>query len=161
MTVTLRSLAPISILELCPNKPGAKALLMKWREETFQAFKDVGVDCVIWPYDSGGCTCSQCKPWGTNGFLILAEPIAEMARRDFPGCKVILSTWFFDHFTSGEYAGLEEKFGKEHPQWVDYILADDFQSSEYGCTPMLEREAVCSVIPATPLRTVSREAYPC
>lgn len=120
-------------LELCPHKPGATALLMKWRDETFQAFKDVGLDVVvIWPYDSGGCTCSQCKPWGTNGFLMLAEPIAEMARRDFPGCKVILSTWLFDHFTSGEYAGLEEKFGKERPRWVDYILADDFQSSEYG-----------------------------
>lgn len=120
-------------LELCPNKPGAKDLLLKWQGEVFQAFKDLGVDYVIpWPYDNGGCTCSQCKPWGVNGYLTLAEPIAEMARRDFPGCKVILSTWLFDHFTSGEYAGLEEKFGKEHPQWVNYVLADDFQSSEYG-----------------------------
>ena len=113
-------------LELCPNKPGAKELLLKWQGETFQAFKQLGINYVIpWPYDNGGCTCSLCKPWGVNGYLSLAEPIAEMARRDFPGCKIILSTWDFDHFTSGEYEKLEEKFGKEHPKWVDYILAGD------------------------------------
>ena len=109
-------------------------------EETFQAFKELGVDYVIpWPYDNGGCTCSLCKPWGVNGYLTLAEPIAEMARRDFPGCRVILSTWHFDNFTSGEYAGLEEKFGKEHPQWIDYILADDFNFG-LACALILARQ---------------------
>jgi hypothetical protein len=115
-------------LELCPNKPGAKELLLKWREETFQALKDMGVDYMIpWPYDNGGCTNTPCKPWGANGFLTMAKPIAEMARRDFPGCKVILSTWAFEQFTSGEFAALEEKFGKERPQWIDYILLDEYQ----------------------------------
>jgi hypothetical protein len=61
-----------------------------------------------------------------NGFLTLSEPIAEMARRYFPGCKVILSTWLFDYFTSNEFAGLEENFGKERPKWVDYVLLDEF-----------------------------------
>jgi hypothetical protein len=123
-------------MELCPNKPGAKALLMKWREETFQAFKDVGLDVVvIWPYDSGGCTCSQCKPWGTNGFLTLAEPIAEMARLGFPQCKIILSTWFFDRFTSGEWDGLERKFGEEQPKWIDYLMADDAGVKRYSASP--------------------------
>jgi hypothetical protein len=38
-------------LELCPNKPGAKELLLKWRKETSQAFKDLGLDYVIpWPW---------------------------------------------------------------------------------------------------------------
>jgi len=114
-------------LELCPNKPGAKDLLLKWREETFQALKDAGLDYIIpWPYDNGGCTNAQCKPWGMNGFLTLSQPIAEMARRYFPGCKIILSTWLFDYFTSGEFAGIEENFAKERPQWVDYILVDEF-----------------------------------
>jgi len=63
---------------------------------------------------------------GANGFLTMAEPIAEMARRDFPGCKVILSTWCFDQFTSGEYDALEEKFAKKRPQWIDYILLDEY-----------------------------------
>jgi hypothetical protein len=61
----------------------------------------------------------------------MAEPIAEMARRDFPGCKVFISTWLFDRFTSGEYEGLEEKFGKEHPQWLDYIMLDDIDFADY------------------------------
>jgi len=114
-------------LELCPNKPGAKELLLKWREETLRAFKDLGLDYVIpWPYDNGGCTNSQCKPWGANGFLALSEPIAKIARREFPGCKVILSTWLFDYFTPGEYAGIEERFGKQRPEWIDCILVDEF-----------------------------------
>jgi hypothetical protein len=61
----------------------------------------------------------------------MAEPVAELARRDFPGCRIILSTWLFDRFTSGEYEGLEEKFGKEHPKWVDYILMDDIDYADY------------------------------
>jgi hypothetical protein len=123
-------------VELCPNKPGAKALILKWREETFQAFKNVGADyVVIWPYDQGGCTCSQCKPWGVNGFLTLAEPIAELARRDFPGCRVILSAWYFDKFTSGEWEGLEQKFGKQRPAWIDYVMADDAGVKRYSGKP--------------------------
>jgi hypothetical protein len=114
-------------LELCPNKPGAKRLLMKWREETFAALKDLGLDYVIpWPYDNGGCTSSTCKPWGANGYLSVAQPIAEMSRRDFPGCRIILSTWLFDYFTSGEYSGLEKNFDNEKPNWIDYVLVDEF-----------------------------------
>jgi hypothetical protein len=122
-------------MELCPNKPGAKELLLKWQGETFQAFKDLGVDYVIpWPYDNGGCTCSKCKPWGVNGYLTLAEPIAAMARHDFPGCKIILSTWLFDRFTSGEYERLEQKFSKERPNWVNYVLVDDIDYADYNYT---------------------------
>ena len=127
--------------ELCPNKPGAKAMLLKWREETLRAFNKLGLDYVIpWPYDNGGCTNSECKPWGANGFLTLAEPIAEMARREFPGCKVILSTWLFDHFTTGEYVGLEDRFSKEHAPWVDYILVDEFSGvRRYSGNPPAHR----------------------
>lgn len=123
-------------IELCPNKPGAKELLLKWRDEAFRAFKDVGIDdVVIWPYDNGGCTCSLCKPWGANGFLTIAEPTAELARREFPGCQIILSTWYFDKFTSGEWDGLERKFGKERPKWVDYLMADDAGVQRYSGRP--------------------------
>lgn len=120
-------------VELCPHKVGAKDLMLKWREEMFQKFKRVGVDyVVIWPYDQGGCTCSLCKPWGTNGFLMMAEPIAEMARQDFPQCKIILSAWYFDKFTSGEWKGLERKFGEERHEWVDYMMADAAGVNRYS-----------------------------
>ena len=111
-------------VELCPNKPGAKALLLKWREEIFRAFADITLEyVVIWPYDQGGCTCPKCAPWGANGFLTIAKPIAQLSRRYFPQAKIILSTWYFDKFTHGEWSGLDTAFRKGG--WVDYILADD------------------------------------
>ena len=52
--------------ELCPNKAGAMDLILKWNEEKFRAFKDVGLDYyVIWPYDNGGCTCSKVHRLGS------------------------------------------------------------------------------------------------
>jgi hypothetical protein len=44
---------------------------------------------VMWPYDQGGCTCSHCAPWGTNGFLKVAEPLAlaETLELDREVCK--------------------------------------------------------------------------
>ncbi len=113
-------------VELCPSKTGAMELEMKWVEERLAAFGDLKLDALwIWPYDQGGCTCSQCAPWGVNGFLRLAEPIARRYRQVYPEGKVILSTWYFDHFTSGEWAGLEKAF-TTRPDWVDYLLADDY-----------------------------------
>jgi len=123
-------------VELCPNKPGAMALMLKWREEMYQAFRDVGIDYVaIWAYDSGGCTCSLCKPWGVNGFLTMAEPLAKLTHRDFPRCKIILSGWDFDQFTPGEWDGIERKFGKDRPAWVDYLLPDDHGAKRYFGNP--------------------------
>lgn len=112
-------------VELCPNQPGATELILKWREEVLASFKDVGLDyLVIWPYDQGGCTCSQCAPWGSNGFLKIAPEIARLYRRDFPSGKVVLSTWYFDKFTSGEWEGLSKRL-ESKAEWVNYILAEE------------------------------------
>jgi hypothetical protein len=112
--------------ELCPHKPGARPLLLQWREETFRAFHKAAVNYVtIWSYDPGGCTNTACRPWGANGFLTMARPIAAMAREYFPHCKIILSTWYFDHFTSGEWDMLGEKLNADPPRWLDYIMADE------------------------------------
>ncbi len=113
-------------VELCPSKPGAVELEMKWVQERLAAFGDLNLDALwVWPYDQGGCTCKDCKPWGVNGFLRMAEPVARAYRTAFPQGKVILSTWYFDHFTDGEWAGLDAAF-KTRPDWVDYLLADDY-----------------------------------
>lgn len=126
-------------VELCPYLPGAKELMLKWRQEIFQAFQKVGLDyIIIWPYDQGGCTCWMCKPWGANGFLTMAKPIAELARRDFPQCKVILSTWKFGEFTHGEWSGLERRFSENKPSWLDYLMADDAGVKRYA-TPSSAR----------------------
>lgn len=112
-------------VELCPSKPGALELIDTWFEEQFAAFEAVDPDVVmIWPYDQGGCGCPGCKPWGANGFLRAAERVANIARRHFPGARIILSTWLFDSpLNEGEWAGLNAKFSSR-PGWVDYILAD-------------------------------------
>ncbi|NLX04343.1 MAG: hypothetical protein GXY33_04280 [Phycisphaerae bacterium] len=113
--------------ELCPNKPGAMDLLLKWNEEKLRVFQETGLDYyMLWPYDSGGCTCEQCKVWGANGFLKAGEPIARLYRRFFPDGKVILSTWYFDRWGIGEWEGITAEFNRQRPDWIDYILADNY-----------------------------------
>jgi len=112
-------------IELCPYKPGAEELTLKWLEEEFKAFSDIGLDSLwIWPYDQGGCSCKQCAPWGANGFLKMAEPISRLFRRYFPKARIVLSTWLFDfQRNEGEWEGLAKAFQKR-PEWASYILAD-------------------------------------
>lgn len=108
-------------VELCPHKPGAKELLLKQFAQEFDAFAGVGVDYItLWPYDSGSCACDLCRPWGTNGFLYISEPLAQLARQHFPHVKIILSTWLFD---PSEWTGLVQDF-RPRPSWVDYIMME-------------------------------------
>jgi hypothetical protein len=107
---------------LCPSIPRGRDLLLGQYGKAFALLKDVGIDhLVIWPYDAGGCDCEQCRPWGSNGFLRIAEAEADLFREQYPQGRVILSTWYFD---DGEWAGLAERF-REGPVWADYILADN------------------------------------
>ncbi|MCE5258625.1 MAG: glycoside hydrolase family 20 zincin-like fold domain-containing protein [Chloroflexi bacterium] len=113
-------------VEICPSQPGAMELILREYEEKLRAFAEVGLDYIwLWPYDQGGCTCPRCAPWGANGFLRLAEPQARLFKQLYPAGKVILSTWYFDHFTDGEWAGLERAFAGR-PDWCDYLLIDDY-----------------------------------
>jgi hypothetical protein len=118
-------------VELCPNKPGVVELELQFCQEKFEAFKSVGLDYwFIVPYDNGGCGCEKCAPWGINGFLKVAEPEARAFRRAYPKGKVVMSTWYFDHpqIFSGEWAGLTAKFKAKKPDWVDCIMADNFEA---------------------------------
>ena len=113
--------------ELCPSKPDVPELELQYCQEKFDAFKSIGLDYwFIAPYDNGGCTCAKCAPWGINGFLRMAEMEARAYRRAFPNGKVILSLWFFDRWIDGEWAGITAKFNQHKPDWVDYVMVDDF-----------------------------------
>ena len=122
-------------LELCPSKPEAVKLMQQWFQEEFEAFIDLQLDLLcIWPYDQGGCSCADCSPWGSNGFLQMAEKIATLARQFFPQIEIILSTWLFDrnpNEINGEWEGMAAKLTNS-PSWVNYILADaHFDFPEY------------------------------
>ena len=124
--------------ELCPSKPGVPELELRFCQEKFEAFKSIGLDYwFISPYDNGGCTCPKCAPWGANGYLRMAEPLARAYRRAFPKGKVILATWYFDRWADGEWAGITAKFNRQKPDWVDYIMADNFE--EYPRYPVGQR----------------------
>ncbi len=123
-------------VELCPSQPGTLELLLRWVDEKLEAFGDLEIDYLwIWPYDQGGCTCGRCAPWGANGFLRCAEPIARRFKSRFSAGKVILSTWYFDRFTDGEWAGLDRAF-QPRPDWADYLLADDY-GDQYPQYPLV------------------------
>jgi len=121
--------------ELCPSKPGVPEMELGFCQEKFEAFRGIGLDYwFITPYDNGGCTCPNCAPWGTNGYLRMAEPLARAYRRAFPKGKVVLGTWYFDRWADGEWAGIAAKFSAKKPDWVDYIMADNFE--EYPRYPL-------------------------
>ena len=122
-------------VELCPSKPGAIEQTLKWFDEEFRAFAPVSPDYLwVWPYDQGGCACESCRPWGANGYLRIARPVAELFKRHFPRGKVILSTWLFDYGRpQGEWDGLAARIGEERA-WIDCILA--------GCHDLLFPEHI-------------------
>jgi hypothetical protein len=115
---------PMYHVEVCPSKPAGYELILKWRREVFEAFADIDLDYVwIWPWDQGGCSCHDCAPWGGNGFLKIARPVAAMAREFFPKAKIILSTWYFDCYTTGEWETFDRNFSPDH-DWADYLMAE-------------------------------------
>jgi hypothetical protein len=112
-------------VEVCPSIPEGLALILHWQEERLRAFADVDVRYVVlWPYDQGGCTCAACAPWGANGYLRVAEPVARLTKQVFPQAQIVLSTWDFDLTTNGEWEGLASAFATP-PDWVDYIMAEN------------------------------------
>lgn len=115
-------------VNLCPSKPEARRLLLHSHVNLLNKFADVGLDYyVFWPYDEGGCACSQCWPWGARGFLSISRDLSKLVHKKFPDCKIILSTWCFenenDDNPDGEWVGLEKNL-RQDKSWVKYIMAD-------------------------------------
>lgn len=111
--------------ELCPSKPGAIELMLKWFDEELDAFAEVRPDLIVFgPYDQGGCACANCAPWGCNGYLKICEAKARRVKSRWPGTKIILLTWLFDYERDqSEWRGLADAFAGG-VDWCDYIQAD-------------------------------------
>ncbi len=119
---------------VCPSVPGGKAYILNLIGQLFDWAADLHPRYLaIWPYDQGGCGCAACQPWGNNGFLKLAESVADLARRKLADCRLILSTWFFNE---AERQGLDQAFAAEKP-FVDYILAEGTKRPTPGGLPMV------------------------
>lgn len=121
---------------VCPSKPGATELLLKNWGEMLDRFSDSRIDYVVcFPYDSGGCGCKDCSPWGGNGYPKLCQALTSVLKDKSPGTKVVVSTWMFDvqqqsgppwnvtFREDGEYGGLAGYLEK-HPGWADYLMVD-------------------------------------
>jgi len=105
----------------CPSVPeGHDYILRVWRQ-TMDAFADIGggID-YIWAaaYDTGGCGCEKCQPWGANGFLKITKDVMAQEKIKTPNCKLVLSTWCFD---TEEWKGLVAAMAKDK-SWVDYLM---------------------------------------
>ena len=106
-------------VEICPSKPGGIDEILHERREMLAYFSDLKIDYIVyWPYDQGGCTCSECAPWGADGFLRLYPHFKALVNEMMPRTEIILSAWYFDKFTSGEWSGLLERI-EEFP----YVLS--------------------------------------
>ena len=106
---------------ICPNAPGGMDCLTKVMTAEFawaEAFQPEYL--ILWPHDPGGCECAQCAPWGANGYLKCAQALALLGKKQLPGVKIILSTWWFNE---KEWHGLEEKF-RNKPDWCDVLMSD-------------------------------------
>lgn len=111
-------------VEICPSKEGGIEEILRARREMLEYFADLKIDYMVyWPYDQGGCTCKDCAPWGANGFLKLLPHFQALMKEMMPNTKIIVSAWYFDKFTSGEWDGFYERLGDEIFDDIPYILS--------------------------------------
>ena len=112
-------------IEICPSRPGGLEFLRKDRREMLQAFADLDIRyACLWPYDTGGCVCADCFPWGGNGFLRASAEMEREVHAVFPQARMVLSTWLFDEFIDLEWPAFAARIERDRPAWLDYIMVD-------------------------------------
>ncbi len=117
-------------VELCPSVPGGLEKILEYRRAWLEVFKEADIDFVtLGPYDEGGCTCSKCAPWGSNGYLKCAEALIPLIKEYLPNAQILMSVWQFGTFTGNdvEYEGLKKAFEEGRFKECKYVAA----SAEY------------------------------
>jgi hypothetical protein len=127
--------------EICPSNPKGMELLKREFEESLLALKPLD-QMVMWPYDSGGCGCEKCYPWGSNGYMLLSKEFSKIFHRVFPKGKFYLGTWFFDYNCGniGDWDALLKKFDNKELDWIDGILADGTYVNGYFPKQVVENK---------------------
>ncbi|MHB9132946.1 MAG: hypothetical protein ACYDBB_17915 [Armatimonadota bacterium] len=113
-------------IRVCPSNPAGFAYLSKMMGEYLDGYQDIGMDyAVTFPYDSGGCGCSECWPWGAKGFVKISREFSRLARERYPDVELVHGTWCYDvcEESDGEWEGLTQALA-EDKSWVHYIMAD-------------------------------------
>jgi hypothetical protein len=111
---------------VCPSAPKGFAYLSAMLADYLDGYEDIGIDYVVaFPYDSGGCGCAQCWPWGARGYLTISKEFARLTRARYPNAKFVLGAWCFDVMDTpdGEFEGVDQAL-RADAGWVDYIMAD-------------------------------------
>lgn len=128
-----RELAGHYHVELCPSKPGGLERILKERAQMLETFADRPISLFsIFPYDQGGCTCDDCAPWGTNGMMKIVPALSRLVREKMPGCRVELSTWYFDRFGDlGEWKGLFAQ-GDGIARYIDSLSVEQLVRITHG-----------------------------
>lgn len=123
-------------IRVCPSHPAGFAYLTARLARYLDRFSDIGIDFITaFPYDSGGCGCPDCWPWGARGYLTLSREFVRLARQREPGIRFILGTWCYDvcETSDGEWEGLTQALATNN-DWVDFIMADSH--FEYPAYPL-------------------------
>lgn len=128
-------------LEICPSKEGGLEKIIEYRRQMLEVFKDAELD--YWgfgPYDEGGCTCSECAPWGSNGYLRTCEELIQVIKEYMPNVQFVLGLWLFDWFTTeNESAGVQKAFAEGRLPEIKYINP---QHNSYGYTHDMHRPKI-------------------
>ncbi len=114
-------------VEICPSKKGGIEKILEYREQWLKVFADIQLDYItICPYDEGGCTCKDCAPWGSNGFIRTIEAIVPLIHKYMPKTEIIVSMWKFGFFTESddEFDGFKKALLDGRLKECKYIVAE-------------------------------------
>jgi len=128
-------------MEICPNKEGGLEKLIEYRRQMLEVFKDADLDYWSFgPYDEGGCTCSKCAPWGSNGYLKTYEAMIPVIKEYMPNVQFILGMWLLDWFTTeNESAGIQQALAEGRFPEIKYVNP---QHGSYGYTHDMHRPRI-------------------
>jgi len=114
-------------LEVCPSKPGGLELIVENRRKYLEALRDAQPDYIAFgPYDQGGCSCSECAPWGSNGYVRCIKALIPLFKEYWPDTRYIISLWQFGTFlgTDVEYEGMKAVLERGELENVDYLISE-------------------------------------
>ena len=110
-------------VNICPYKPGAAEYVVRQGRKVLRELERRGLKWDgfgFWPYDEGGCGCTNCAPWGGNGYVKLIASAMPHLRKHNPDLKVMVSTWYFG---PSDWMSFYAWLGRRAD--VDYVLADE------------------------------------